>query len=101
MQNCPERRQTRTKKPRKGERILNLTEVNEFEENSDGPNRPPVSEREDLLPTLEGTVSHITYRNESNGYTVCELDLGDDETVIVGILPGITEGELIRVQGKW
>lgn len=61
----------------------------------------PVSEKEDLLPTLEGTVSHITYCNESNGYTVCDLDLGDDEAVIVGILPGITKGEMIRVQGKW
>lgn len=59
------------------------------------------SDREDGIPTLEGTVTHITYRNESNGYTVCELDLGDDETVIVGILPGIAEGELIRVQGRW
>lgn len=60
-----------------------------------------MSDREDLLPTLEGTVSHITFCNESNGYTVCNLDTGDDEPVIVGLLPGITEGELIRVQGRW
>ncbi len=50
---------------------------------------------------LEGTVAYITYVNEKNGYTVCDLDIGKEEVTIIGILPGIAVGETIRARGHW
>ncbi len=58
--------------------------------------------KEDLV-TLEGTVEDIIYRNSENGYTVLEMECeGDDiPKTVVGIIPGISEGEIIKVMGKW
>ncbi len=60
-----------------------------------------VQDNEGLL-TLEGTVEHIVYQNKDNGYCVCMVEAGIDEPVtVVGIMPFISEGEQLRVEGKW
>jgi exodeoxyribonuclease V alpha subunit len=59
---------------------------------------PP--EENDLI-TIDGTVNRITYQNDSNGYTVCEIDDGTDLITAVGLMPGLQGGELLRIMGKW
>lgn len=60
------------------------------------------------MPTLEGSVESIVFRNEDNHYTVARFRLNDngrlfrdDLTTIVGTLPGIHVGELLSVEGEW
>ncbi len=59
------------------------------------------SGREGLLE-IEGTVEHIVFQNENNGYTVCELAVSGEEYVtLVGIMPFLAEGEGIKALGRW
>jgi exodeoxyribonuclease V alpha subunit len=60
------------------------------------------------MPTLEGSIERIVFRNDQTHYTVARLRLNDagrlfrDElTTLVGTLPGITVGELVAVTGDW
>lgn len=53
------------------------------------------------LLELTGTVEQIIYRNEQNGYTILELDAGDELVVVVGSLPFVSVGEELHVIGKW
>ena len=48
---------------------------------------------------LQCTVENIIYRNEKNGYTVCEMNSDDDDFVAVGVLPHIQEGEQMELSG--
>lgn len=50
---------------------------------------------------IEGTVEDIIYKNESNGYTVCELRGEKDIVTAVGYMPFINSGETLKVSGKW
>jgi exodeoxyribonuclease V alpha subunit len=61
-----------------------------------------------FMPTLEGSVESIVFRNEDNHYTVARFRLNDsgrlfrdDLMTIVGTLPGIHVGELLSVEGEW
>lgn len=49
---------------------------------------------------LSAVVATIIYRNESNGYTVLELD-DEDETTAVGIMPDISVGESVKLIGQF
>jgi exodeoxyribonuclease V alpha subunit len=60
------------------------------------------------MPTLEGSVENIVFRNEDNHYTVARFRLNDsgrlfrdDLMTIVGTLPDIHVGELLTVEGEW
>ena len=55
----------------------------------------------DELLELQGSVESIIYRNESNGYTVLNLSCEDGETAAVGMMPEVSVGEEIVVQGHW
>lgn len=51
---------------------------------------------------IEGTVEHIVYTNEETGYTVCDIAIGEAELyTIVGIMPYLAEGEIIKALGNW
>lgn len=50
---------------------------------------------------VEGIVENVVYCNETNGYSVCELDMGGELITIVGIMPYINAGETIKARGKW
>lgn len=50
---------------------------------------------------LSGSVEHITYANNSNGYTVALLRVEDDLITIVGSMPFLAVGDLIEVTGKF
>ena len=52
--------------------------------------------------SLEGTVEHIVYQNNENGYTVCDLASADNEMItLVGMMPFLNEGEMISAVGEW
>src|SRR5438876_2606656 len=60
------------------------------------------------MPTLDGSVENIVFRNEDNHYTVARFRLTDsgrlfrdDLTTIVGMSPGIQVGELLSIEGEW
>ena len=54
------------------------------------------------LQKLEGSIEHIVYTNEENGYTICDMAVAEDEIVtIVGIMPLLGVGDKMCVYGKW
>ncbi|MBO5416349.1 MAG: ATP-dependent RecD-like DNA helicase [Clostridia bacterium] len=54
------------------------------------------------LQKLEGSIEHVIYSNEDNGYAICDMAVADDEIItVVGILPMIAAGDNIAVYGKW
>ena len=51
--------------------------------------------------TITGTVEGIIYKNEQNGYTVCDINHAGIPVTVVGILPFLNEGETVTVTGSW
>jgi len=50
---------------------------------------------------IEGIIDDIIYKNEANGYTVCDIAAGKQMITAVGYMPFINEGETIRATGRW
>ena len=50
---------------------------------------------------LKGVVEDITFRNDDTGFTVLVLAADGELVTVVGVLPGITCGENLRVRGNW
>ena len=44
------------------------------------------------LLELVGSVEQIIFKNESNGYTILELNTGDELVVVVGTMPYVSCG---------
>ncbi len=54
------------------------------------------------LIKLSGSVEHIIYSNEENGYTVADFGTDDDDLVtITGIMPYVGEGDSLILYGEW
>ena len=53
------------------------------------------------LTKLTGTVEHIIYANEDNGYTVLDFGLEDDVITACGILPYVSDGDSLILWGSW
>ena len=52
--------------------------------------------------TIVGKIYGIIYQNDSNGYTVCEIDsLSDGLFTATGYMPYATEGEAVSLTGVW
>ena len=49
---------------------------------------------------LKGQVDSIVFYNEDNGYTVCNLDVDSELITIVGTLPFINVGDIIKAEGN-
>lgn len=50
----------------------------------------------------QGEILEIIYKNETNGYTICNILTKDEEEItVVGFLPYIQVGEEIKVLGNW
>lgn len=58
-------------------------------------------EEEKQEATLSGTVEHIVFTNEENGWTVLELDTGSDLETVVGTFPQVQVGEMLRLRGSF
>ena len=54
------------------------------------------------IDRIEGSIEHVVYSNEENGYAICDMAINDDEIItVVGILPMISAGDNVVVYGKW
>ena len=51
--------------------------------------------------SIEGSVVKVIYRNEENGYAVCEVETESELIVAAGILPFLSEGEAVMIVGSW
>ncbi len=52
---------------------------------------------------IKGQIERITYYNEENGYTIARLK-AEGRTglvTIVGSLPGLNPGEVLKLKGEW
>lgn len=50
---------------------------------------------------VEGQLSHIIFRNDTNSYTVAEFEtINNEEIIIVGYLPFISEGDSLKLIGN-
>ena len=50
---------------------------------------------------IKGTVHKITYRNDSNGYTVAVIRVGRQNVTAVGVMPFLSEGESAEFEGEY
>ncbi len=50
---------------------------------------------------LEGTIETIVFRNEDTGFTVLELDSGDELVTAVGEFAEVSEGEEVKLMGNF
>ncbi len=55
----------------------------------------------DKWEELSGVVERIVFRNDENGWTVLDLESEDECHKVVGTLPSIQVGELLRMTGEW
>jgi len=51
--------------------------------------------------TLEGEVDRIVFASDESGWTVIRFRVEGDRISAVGPLPGIREGEMLRLTGRW
>jgi len=50
---------------------------------------------------IEGIVQNIVFNNAENGYTVLRLDTVDGIVTAAGSIPGVSQGERLRLSGSW
>jgi exodeoxyribonuclease V alpha subunit len=53
------------------------------------------------METIKGTVEHIVFRNNSNGYTVAHFDIDGDLVTVVGNFDELNHGEYLKLTGYW
>lgn len=53
------------------------------------------------MPIFECVIEDITFRNETNGWTVLQCAMGRDELCAVGVMPFVAAGEHVRLSGEW
>ncbi len=53
------------------------------------------------LFSLEGEVEDLIYQNDDTGYTVCVIDWNNEPTTLVGTLPSLMVGDVLRAMGQW
>ncbi|MDR2655616.1 MAG: ATP-dependent RecD-like DNA helicase [Oscillospiraceae bacterium] len=56
---------------------------------------------DESLITVEGTVDAVIFSNPENGYTVLDLDDGENLITVVGSMAEISEGDRIKATGSY
>ena len=65
------------------------------------PNAEPTADDAGLL-RLTGSIEHVIYANEDNGFAICDLGTESGDLItITGTLPYVGEGDSVTVSGKW
>jgi exodeoxyribonuclease V alpha subunit len=54
-----------------------------------------------MFVEVQGVLSEIIFKNESNGYTVGLIETEEEEVTVVGYMPIVHQGETLAVQGNW
>ncbi|MDR3293489.1 MAG: ATP-dependent RecD-like DNA helicase [Clostridiales bacterium] len=50
---------------------------------------------------VRGTIEHIIFRNDENGYTVADIDTDEKIITAVGVFPSVSEGEEVVMNGEY
>lgn len=50
---------------------------------------------------ITATVEEITFQNDTNGFTVMDVSMGDDYFTAVGVMPGVSAGETVTLTGNF
>lgn len=53
------------------------------------------------LDKLAGSVTAILFQNKENGYTILKLKVDGQEQSVVGVMPDVSPGEFVEIQGEW
>ena len=53
------------------------------------------------MEKLTGSVEDIRFRNDENGYTVLVLDSDGDPVTVTGMLPPVTPGDCLELEGEF
>lgn len=65
------------------------------------PTAEPTADDAGLL-RLTGSIEHVIYANEDNGFAICDLGTESGDLItITGTLPYVGEGDSVTVYGKW
>ncbi len=62
---------------------------------------PDATPSTDGLTKLKGSVEHIIYANEDNGYTVLDFGTEDDVVTACGTMPYVSDGDSLILWGNW
>jgi len=68
-----------------------------------GSGRRPTASAPGRVETIEGSLEHITFCNEENGYSVVRVHVSGrrEPVTAVGNLLGVQPGEFLRLVGRW
>lgn len=54
------------------------------------------------LVKITGSIEHVIYANEENGYAICDMGTdANDLITITGVLPYVGAGDTVAVWGRW
>ena len=53
------------------------------------------------MEQLTAVVQETNFRNEDNGYTVLRVTVGRKVETVVGVLPELSPGENVTLEGDW
>jgi exodeoxyribonuclease V alpha subunit len=53
------------------------------------------------MPEIQGVVDDIVFQNEENGYAIAHIVGNNDRITIVGVIPFLSEGQDLKLQGQW
>lgn len=53
------------------------------------------------MPEIQGTIEDIVFHNEDNGYIIAHLNDNKKQITVVGIVPYISEGQNLKLNGEW
>lgn len=56
---------------------------------------------EESAELIRGTVAEVTFRNDDTGFTVLELEDGDEHLTAVGVMPSVSRGEMLELGGTF
>ena len=57
--------------------------------------------REEKLESITGNVETVVFHNEATGFSVLEIDCEGELITAVGEMPGVAEGEVVRLVGQY
>ncbi|HEX3038671.1 MAG TPA: ATP-dependent RecD-like DNA helicase [Caproiciproducens sp.] len=57
--------------------------------------------QEEKLLEMTGSVEQVIFRNDKNGYSILEINNGEELVTAVGTMPFVSVGEELHVVGSW